>query len=106
MSKKKSQPSLIEAMSTSLLFAGDNGLMQKEVFAQFGSGELRTIVSRLIVKHGIIVHKKDEPIVNRIGTISRYKRYSVTQSEHRAKLIELINHWRNERNAKPIEFRD
>lgn len=96
---KKSIPTKLEVCATTLLMKGDKGLFQLEAFNEYGETDLRSVISRLINQHNIVIEKVPQPHVNRVGGSVQFKRYSVSDPKERTKLIDLINLLRKKRKA-------
>lgn len=96
-------PTKNEVCATLIYQLGEKGIFQLEAFKAYGETDLRSVVSKFKVKHGIELEKEPQPHTTRQGGTVHFKRYFARDEETREKLLELINYLRVKRNATPLD---
>ena len=92
-----------ELVATHLLEQGSQGVSALSGLAGLRDLNLRNSVSLLRRNHGIAITDAFFEHQHSGGGTTRFKRYWLADREQAHKLVALINHWRRQRNALPME---
>jgi len=81
---------------------GEQGMNTLEANQLYGDTALHSTVSDATNKHGINFKHQPEGIQNRVGTISRFTRYSLLSDDDVLRAKKLINNYRARRGLSPL----
>jgi len=83
---------------------GKQGMNTLDANKLYGDTALHSTVSDATNKHRINFKHQPEGIKNRVGTISRYTRYSLLTKNDELRAKKLINHYRHRRGLLPLTW--
>ena len=92
-----------ELVATHLLEQGAQGVSALSGLAGLHDLNMRNSISLLRRNHGIAIADAFFEHRHSGGGTTRLKRYWLSDREQAHKLVALINHWRRQRNALPME---
>lgn len=92
-----------ELVATHLLEQGSQGISALSALAVIHDLNPRNSVSELRRNHGVAITDTFFEHQHSGGGITRLKCYRLADREQAHKLVALINHWRRQRNALPME---
>ena len=92
-----------ELVATHLLEQGAQGVSALSGLAGLHDLNMRNSISLLRRNHGIAIADAFFEHRHSGGGTTRLKRYWLPDREQAHKLVALINHWRRQRNALPME---
>ena len=92
-----------ELVATHLLEQGAQGISALSALAGLHDLNPRNSISELRRNHGVAITDAFFEHRHSGGGITRLKCYRLADREQAHKLVALINHWRRQRNALPME---
>ena len=92
-----------ELVATHLLEQGAQGVSALSGLAGLHDLNMRNSISLLRRNHGVSITDAFFEHQHSGGGITRFKCYRLADREQAHKLVALINHWRRQRNALPME---
>ena len=92
-----------ELVATHLLEQGAQGVSALSGLAGLHDLNMRNSISLLRRNHGVAITDAFFEHQHSGGGTTRFKRYWLADREQAHKLVALINHWRRQRNALPME---